>query len=437
MIMSVPGKDIIDDRIMRADAGSVGLGDPFAQPYSKVKAWLVVLACFLFYLSACASLNMMTPILNAVLTEFDQGTRYGATLSSLFVMANAVCAIPVGLLITKFGFRKVGYIGFAMLLGGAIYGATFVNSSTDMIVCRIIQGIGYTVPSIIDTAVIVQWFPARKLGVPLGIMGGASGLSSSIMHLVSNILTPYGTWRPVWWSLAVIVVVSFFFFLFFLKPGPGQALIDEEQKKPKSQRMKLRSILMVPQIWACSILFFTYSVILKGFMPFTNLIFIENCGCSNELASALSSVFSFGLMLSGLIGGVLYGKTGKYKGVVFLVISAIWFAGMCWGFTLHSVVAAWIFVTIFGALRVGRTFTHCVLPLFCPSPGALAIAMSFFVFVGQYLGGILGPYIMEFAQDVGGTWTACGWVVAVCGIVGTIVTAYLAVSFKKRESSQI
>lgn len=422
-----------DDLAALKKQNDLHLEELWLDPLYRRKSWSVAIACFLFYVCACGSLNTMTPILSSVLYEFSETTTYGATLSSLFVAVNAICALPVGLLISKYGFRKIGYIGFAFLFLGTLYGAVFVDSSESMLLGRILQGIGYTVPCVLDTAIIVQWFPAKRLGLPLGILGGASGLSSSLMHWAANAVMPYFGWRGLWWVLLLLIVFSFSLFCFCAKPGPGERLVSMEKHAEKSEKVKIVEVLKVPEIWACCIVFFSLSVILKGFMPFTNLIFVDNCGVDNATASNMSALFSFGLMFSGLVGGLIYDKAGKGKGVIFSVVTAIWVIGMVWGFTLADQLSAWCFCLIFGLLRVDRTFVGCVLPAFSPSPGVLSVALSLYIFIGQFMGGILGPYIMDYAQLLGGSWRACGVAVGVFGAVAVVSTAFLAHRLRKRE----
>ena len=58
------------------------------------------------------------------------------------------------------------------------------------------------------------------------------------------------------------------------------------------------------------------------------------------------------------------------------------------------------------------------LPEVTPSPAVLAFAVSIFTAVGQFCGGMLGPYTVSIAQTIGGGWQAvcvpvgCLWVIA-------------------------
>ncbi|MDR3270597.1 MAG: MFS transporter [Peptococcaceae bacterium] len=399
------------------------------------KAWLMVFLCLGFSECAGAALDMVTSIMAPVLADLGKTPVWGASLASSVSLASMICSIPMGFLITRFGYRLGGIIGFAAFLCGAVLAA--VSSTPELlIVARFIQGIGFVVPLILAPTIIATYFPKEKLGIPLGICGGYAGLGHVIMLQVANGVVPIWGWRGVFWVCAGITAVIAVLWLLLMRPGPAYALVLEERKRAAVEKKKASygDVFKTPEVWALAAIMFAFTIAMKGFMPYSSMIFMENCGAAPVVANNLSSLFGAGMIFGGLLGGAVYTFAGKRRGYFFPIIVFISMTTLFIGFRLSSMGAAWTFAALGGLLTIATpALLYVTVPVFAPSPGAVAITVSFYTFFGQYFSAILAPYITALSKTFGGGgWQSASNSVAFFGIIGLACAFYIGYKLNQK-----
>lgn len=408
-----------------------------------MQAWLCAIGAWLFHLMGCVSLSMMTSIQRAMAEEFAAGDSFRSALTSVFVLGNLILALPMGSFITKHGYRKIGYASFVFGVIGGLFGAYACNSAAAMLLCRLIQSVSYTIPVLIGSWIITSWFPADKQGLAIGLYGSAPALGSFIPLRVYNMIkgiNPDATWRSLFVFCAVLNVVAFVFYQFWVKPGPLFSEDEHNEKeaakaaaKAAAPKARFSDIVKVPEIWCCVIIMFLYSVTIKGFMPFSSEIFMDNCGCDELTANNISSVWAGVKVFAPIIFGFLWGKTRKFQGWFACVYVAIYFMGLAVAFQLSSVSSAWLFCAFVGATAGVPAFLYCILPIFAGGKDKLTLTLTLYSIGGTYFGGLLGPYMITFAKMFGdGGFGSVAVFTLVCGVVAVIAAAYLAIRIQGR-----
>jgi EmrB/QacA subfamily drug resistance transporter len=84
-----------------------------------------------------------------------------------YMIASTVLVLSAGRLSDLFG-RKRAYIGGFLLFGAASLGAGFAQSGTQLIIWRVVQGIGGSLLFANAPAIVTDAFPFRQLGVAMG-----------------------------------------------------------------------------------------------------------------------------------------------------------------------------------------------------------------------------------------------------------------------------
>ncbi|MEQ8967946.1 MAG: MFS transporter [Azospirillaceae bacterium] len=159
----------------RSDAGA-----PAAARPPLARAWLLwslgaVFYCYGFFQRVAPSV-----MVDSLMRDFAVGAAIAGTLSSLYFYAYAGLQIPVGLLVDRFGPRRV--LSVAALVGGA--GSALFAAADGLEAAyagRALIGAGAAFGWVATLSLAAAWFPARRfalvsgLTLAFGMAGGIGG----------------------------------------------------------------------------------------------------------------------------------------------------------------------------------------------------------------------------------------------------------------------
>jgi len=125
-----------------------------------------------------------------------------------YMVATTVLMLPAGRLADQFG-RKRMWIGGLIFFGATSLGAGFAETGTQLILWRIVQGVGAALLFANAGALVTDVFPRAKLGLAMGtnVMVAAAGLV--VGPVLGGWLVIYG-WQWVFWfnvPLSIIGIV--------------------------------------------------------------------------------------------------------------------------------------------------------------------------------------------------------------------------------------
>jgi sugar phosphate permease len=165
----------------------------------------------------------------ALYTAFGISNITFGYLSGAYNWTYAMCQLPVGVLLDKFGVRRVGRIG-AFLWSLASFGAAVTPGLGGFFAARLLLGVGEAPTFPANAKAIGHWFPSRERSFATSLFDAAAKLASAIgVPLIGILLLRIG-WR---WSFATTGIVSFIYFLFFWKiyrdPNEDPGLSDAER----------------------------------------------------------------------------------------------------------------------------------------------------------------------------------------------------------------
>jgi len=150
-------------------------------------------------------------------------------LASAYNWTYCLCQLPIGVILDKFGVRRVGLIS-TFLWGVASFAAALAPNIGSLFAARLLLGVGEAPTFPANAKAVGRWFPARERSFATGIFDGAAKFANAIGVPLLGILLIKMGWR---WSFAATGVVSLLYFWLFRRvycePHEDAKLTDAER----------------------------------------------------------------------------------------------------------------------------------------------------------------------------------------------------------------
>jgi MFS family permease len=150
-------------------------------------------------------------------------------LSSAYNWTYAAFQLPIGVLLDKFGVKRVGRIGI-FLWSVASFSAAITPSLGGLFGARFLLGIGEAPTFPANAKAIGLWFPPQERSLATAMFDAAAKFSSAIGVPIIGIALLLAGWR---WSFALTGVISVAYLLYFWKvykdPDDDPKLTDIER----------------------------------------------------------------------------------------------------------------------------------------------------------------------------------------------------------------
>lgn len=155
---------------------------------------------------SCTSLGMLLATINSgtliiALPDLERSLRTSLLelvwVILVYMIASTVLVLSAGRLSDQFG-RKRAYIGGFGLFAAASLGAGFASGGTELILWRIVQGIGGSFLFANAAAIVTDAFPREQLGLAMGTNTMVAAVGLVIGPVLGGALVAVG-WRWVFW----------------------------------------------------------------------------------------------------------------------------------------------------------------------------------------------------------------------------------------------
>jgi len=166
----------------------------------------------------------------ALFTAFGISNITFGYLSGAYNWTYAMCQLPVGVLLDRFGVRRVGRIS-TIVWSIASFAAAITPNVPGFFAARFVLGVGEAPTFPANAKAIGLWFPSKERSFATAIFDAAAKFASAIgIPVIGVILLKFG-WR---WSFAITGLVSLLYFALFYKvyrdPDDDPALSDVERQ---------------------------------------------------------------------------------------------------------------------------------------------------------------------------------------------------------------
>jgi MFS transporter, ACS family, D-galactonate transporter len=165
----------------------------------------------------------------ALYTTFGISNIAFGYLSAAYSWTYAMCQLPIGVVLDRFGVRRVGRIS-TLVWSVASFAAAAAPSIGAIFAARLLLGVGEAPTFPANTKAIGYWFPAKERSFATSIFDAASRFASAIGVPLLGILLLRAGWR---WSFAVTGLISLMYFAVFSRvyrdPKDDAKLTDVER----------------------------------------------------------------------------------------------------------------------------------------------------------------------------------------------------------------
>ena len=189
-------------------------------------AWLLGVGVLVNYLDR-VNLSVSYNSLFAAFGISDVAFGY---LSGAYNWTYAACQLPIGVILDKFGVRRVGRIG-TFLWSVASIGAAVTPSLNGLFAARFLLGVGEapTFPS--NAKAVGAWFPPHERSFATSLFDASAKLAPAVGVPLLGAMLIWAGWR---WSFALTGAISFVYFLVFWRvyrdPAEDPALTAAERQ---------------------------------------------------------------------------------------------------------------------------------------------------------------------------------------------------------------
>ena len=125
-------------------------------------------------------------------------------LSSAYNWTYAACQLPIGVLLDKFGVKRVGRIGI-FLWSVASFAAAVTPNLGGLFGARFLLGVGEAPTFPANAKAVGLWFPPQERSLATAMFDAAAKFSSAIGVPIIGIALLLAGWR---WSFALTGVIS-------------------------------------------------------------------------------------------------------------------------------------------------------------------------------------------------------------------------------------
>ena len=169
---------------------------------------------------------------DSLVSEFGISDVTFGFLLGAYNWTYAACQLPSGVLLDRFGVRRVGIVS-TLIWSIASFAAAMARGMTGFFAARFLLGVGEAPTFPANAKAIGYWFPPRERSFATSLFDSAAKLGSAIgVPLIGLLLLRIG-WRL---SFVATGVLSFLYFLLFYADVSRPGHISETVKKEMARR---------------------------------------------------------------------------------------------------------------------------------------------------------------------------------------------------------
>ena len=386
--------------------------------------WVVLGLAWLSWLLIGTAVLSIGAMLTILIPQFGLTGVQAGTLMAVSWVAVIVLAIPIGVLIDRYGGRKLGALGMLTLTIGLLlfaYAATFEM----LVISRAIVGIAIIIGTTPPQVWMAKWFSDDEIGFAQGFL--TSGYASSGIvgvFAMGWILQKIG----IYMTVMILGILSLVLMTVFLLARRELSTAVQTETAPTNSSVPLSEaisqVFRNGELWKITIAWFAIVGISTAYATFAPITFIALLNMDIITAAATAGIVSIVAVPSLILGGWF---TDKWKSSGRRIL--IWIPTLICTLAFYLVGISTAFViALLGVVLIGIFNWISSAAVYAAGaetvdPSMAGCAFGFLAF-GSALGSLVLPLTMGFTFDVTGSWTFTWIVPATIALIGAIVAFF-------------
>ncbi len=273
------------------------------------RKWLMLALSIFASASYFFAIHSVPPVIPQIMGAF--GISYAETGMLMLAVAlpAAVLSLPAGVMIVRWGTKRVCSIGFVLAIVGSL--ATYLaDSFPALLIARLVLGSGGILIITSTYSGVSQWFSKEELGRAQGI----STTNMPIAILVALNFLPivaggYG-WKSGFLIATILLIASALAYL----------SMYQNSSQIRQANVSLRGIRN-GQAWLLGSIWGLFVLVYQSFATWAGTFFIELKGMPSSLAFFMASFMTITAIPVSPVAGALSDRVGKRK--VFLMAASL------------------------------------------------------------------------------------------------------------------
>lgn len=369
-----------------------------------------------FKASATSALLMQT---------FDINNMEVGLLTSATSIAGLILAIPVGAVITKFGFKFIGAIAlFACAIGSCL--GFFTNSYGVLLFSRILEGIAVGSIFIVTPSLIAVLAKGKLRTFFMSVFSCYVGVGQIIVFVTANLIVDQSdpeSYKNLWLLTSILLFICIVLWLVFIKPTRTKSVSEDTP-------VKIRGFYKYAALWIIALLMFFYISIYKGGTTYA-MSYNNSIGLDLIFSNSLSTIRAFVCIVASIITGLIIASFSAKKlyiaGIVACVLNFITILSM-WSYTTEKM--AIVSLAIVGIIEAASFAIFTSMSPYLLKDIKLVGITNGFITVGKSLAILSVPYVSGGIIDSFG-FGPLTFVYFIFGVAG-LISSILLYSFYKK-----
>lgn len=219
------------------------------------RRWWVMGLIFLAILINYVDRGNLSIVAVPLMKDFSLSPASMGTLLSSFFWTYAALQIPAGILLDRYGLRGTFAAAF-VIWSLATAAVALAGSFTQILVCRLLLGVGEAVAAPASLAYIRRSFRQEESGLPTAVYTTGMMLGPAVGSLVGAMFLERMGWRSLFLVTGLGACLWVIPWLWLAPRGRGE---ESAAARPERTAVHWNSILKNPLFWGISITSFFYS----------------------------------------------------------------------------------------------------------------------------------------------------------------------------------
>ena len=169
--------------------------------------WILGTLCLtlLGVMLANSSLNMALPMMS---TDLKLGQLELTWVVNVYTLVFASLLFIAGAVGDRYGRKLAMQIGLAIFTAGSLYAGFLAQTGTELIIARIVMGLGGAFVMPTTLSIINNTFPTKERARAVAIWGAVAGVGMMFGSIISGILLEHFSWHSLFYFSAIIAVIG-------------------------------------------------------------------------------------------------------------------------------------------------------------------------------------------------------------------------------------